>query len=301
MKIKYIIIFVFLLAVQPVAAQPYQSIFATGDGDTRWLIIWNNLWGWVADTVFVEGDTVLNATDYKKISRQVFTNAIPFALMREDVNTGKVWCWYNGDSVERLSFDFSLDAGDTFDIRNFIDIGNPNYSSTNYPDSFNVVDSIRFINGLKHIYFKGYYAHKEPFAFIEGVGSNAGVLWNQYGPTIMYDQYLLCSYKNGQKTSFINKRYNGSCIGPVNVKDIPYTQYISIYPMPLPGNSTAFINNKSSTEIIKAEIISLDGKVLRTIKSSNVRSLELYNIPAGYYLVKLYANDHIIVKPMVIY
>ena len=215
MKIKYVIIFVFLLAVQPTAAQPYQSIFANADGETKWVFIWHNLSISLNDTAFVEKDTTVNGIAYKKITT-VGQNHDGSGgwLMRENTDSGYVWFRsiklrdpQLDDTTEQLAFRYDLDIGDTFDI------SNSRLPKGSYPDSFNVVDSVRYIGGLKHIYFKGKYSYynNEPFTIIEGVGSNMGVLWKHMSPTAMRYQYLLCSYKNGQKTTYNNRYHNGAC------------------------------------------------------------------------------------------
>lgn len=313
MKIRYAIIFALLLAVQPVAAQPYQSMFATGDGETRWLFIWNNLWGWGADTVLTENDTLVNNLSYKKLINKFFDTYI--GLMREDVNTGRVWCWYDGDSIERLTFDFSMDVGDTFDISHFIESCNFDYNWNNYPDSFNVVDSVRYINGHKYIYFKGHYKsymyisngqyalNTEPFVFIDGIGSNAGVMWRQPVPNLMGGQYLLCSYKSGQKTWFNNRFYNGSCNFPSGIDDIKENSAdIIIYPNPARNTDLLKIKGHEQENILSIQMVTVAGKQILSLQDgSNIRSISLYNIPAGYYWLKLYTKDQVIIKPMVIY
>src|SRR5690606_34309961 len=111
----------------------------------------------------------------------------------------------------RLAFRFDLNVGDTFDISN-------HSLPLSYPDSLNIVDSIQTINGLKYIYFKAHYKG-EPVTIIEGIGSNISILWkhNSSG-IIMTEQYLLCTYKNGHKTPYINKKYTGKCELPDNIK-----------------------------------------------------------------------------------
>lgn len=313
MKTQFTLLVILLSLAQVAKAQPYQSMFANGDGETRWLIIWNNLWGWSTDTVVAEKDTMVNGFSYKKIAIEKLPNIIDRGLMREDMNTGKVWYWDIADSVERLAFDFSLDVGDTFDISHFVESCNFNYRWHNYPDSFNVVDSVRYINDLKYIYFKGHYEFYmltnngqyvlndyEPFTFIEGVGSNAGILWRQPVPNLMAGQYLLCSYKSGQKTSFVNRFYNGQCFIPTDIETLQIEgSTITIYPNPSSGQVN--IRNSTNDKINKIQIISQTGQLVKEVTFLEITSVEIEEIPAGYYYLKLYTgNGYVTVKPMVV-
>src|SRR3546814_784425 len=181
MRPKFLLFLVLLFSICFSAnSQPYQSIFSN-NGDTYWVFSWQNLSSSFQDTARVEKDTTVNGITYKKIMTGS-PDLYPGGLFRENTSTGEVWyrdlVVYRSpdDTVERLAFQFSLQAGDTFDISNtLLDPGT-------YPDSFNVVDSVRTIDGLKYIYFKGMYGN-EPFTIIEGIGSNVGIIWNHLKPT----------------------------------------------------------------------------------------------------------------------
>lgn len=287
-------------------AQPYQSMFASGDSTTEWVFVWNNLAVTANDTAYVEKDTVVNGVPYKKVITVLWGND-EGGLLREDVNTGEVWyrdirIHFGGspsDTVERLAFHFGLNVGDTFDISNSMLLPGT------YPDSFNIVDSIKYINGLKHIYFKGIYqphqgGYNEPFTLIEGVGSNIGILWKYYRSAKVMGQYLLCSYKTGHKTAYHNKFYNGACqtaTGHV----VKSEKYNSIVLYPIPAFDIINIQNNTTEKINKIQIKSQTGQLVKEVTSLEITSVEIEEIPAGYYYLKLYTgNGYVTVKPMVV-
>ncbi len=118
----------------------------------------------------------------------------------------------------------------------------------------------------------------------------------------MADQYLLCSYKSGNKTGFTNKYYNGACTintGSVNGTNKIRSSYITLYPSPAKGQ--IHIKNLSETKINRVQLISQTGQLVKEITSLEITSVEIEEIPAGYYYLKLYtSNGYITVKPMVI-
>lgn len=303
MKKIFILFIILLSGIHVIFAQPYQSIFGNGDGDTKWVFIWHNLSISVNDTAFVEKDTVVNGISYKKIAT-IGKNygGTGGWLMRENTDSGHVWFRsiklrdpFLDDTTEVLAFRYDLNVGDTFDI------GNSEFSS--YPDSFNVVDSIKYIGGLKYIYFKGIYApfkYNEPFTIIEGIGSNMGILWKHMSPTTMRQQYLLCSYKNSNKTSYVNKYHSGACWIHSDVKTgIERVHDISIYPQPAEKN--IWIDNKTTNKITQIQILSQAGKLIKTVTAPEITHVEIEEIPAGYYFLKMCtSNGYIINKSIIV-
>src|SRR5690606_35076063 len=102
--------------------------------------------------------------------------------------------------------------------------------------------------------------------FIEGIGSNLGIFWKSSihsGTNILelLYTYLLCSYKNGMKTSYHNLRYDGNCqpdMEVVNPGDkISMGSLTKLYPQPAKG--TVKIDH-SGKPIIRIQIFTAEGK-----------------------------------------
>lgn len=288
-----------MFAILQVSAQPYQSMFGGGvDSSTQWMFAWGNLWGVTTDTVYVEKDTTVNGLKYKKI---VSTSISLYAgLLREDTTVGKVWYRDVGyhhkasDTVEKVAYDFSLNIGDTFDISNCkLGFAGP------YPDSLNIVDSVKVINGLKYIYFKAQYEYGEPFTIIEGIGSNMGIFSKTGACYNTIDgMYLLCSYKSGIKTSYTNLHYNGVCYVYTDVKDYNLADNkITIYPNP--SIDKVLIRNNTGLQLSKVTIYDVTGRKITQTK--NTETINVETLQAGYYQLRVYTvNGQVIVKPMVI-
>ncbi len=202
-----------------------------GSDSTSWVFKWHNIDFSYNEIAYVSKDTVIGGLSYKKVSYYnhgaSFSPSAP-CILREDTLTGKVWFRSldptDYDTTDVLAFDFSLMPGDSFDISNmenhFVE---PLYAK---------VDSVRYLSGLKYIYFNMNYLSwdtttavvvaSEPYMIIEGIGSNMGPLWKQMMGGYR-DHYLLCSSKNGVKTSYNNIRYAGSCVLPslaINEKQV---------------------------------------------------------------------------------
>lgn len=276
-------------------SQPYQSLF--GKNSTSWTIAWRNLWQSAArDSVFVQKDTMVNGTAYKKlvINDPNYTGW----LVREDTNSGKVWFRsidYKShpnpsDTIERLIFNFDLKTGDTFQINNVA-------FHAAFSDESNIVDSVKIINEIKHIYFRAKMSDGEVFEFIEGVGSNMGVIANSF-PTIMLGQYLLCSQKDGANTGYVNKRYSGDCTPYLSVIDNEKSQIaVSFYPNP--GTEKVYIT--SAKNITSVRLFSNDGRLLKEMVGNDIKEINIKNYPTGHYFVHLLSDDTVIaIKPLII-
>ena len=276
---KFIITIVILLSIFFDTKAQYQSIF--GQNSTEWIFEWTNLFGWAQDTAYVEKDTVVFGYNWKKIRVSPTTGVVQNALVREDTTIGKIWYKYIGndypDTLEKLLFDYSLQVGDTFDVSN---------SGAMTSTLENTVDSVYYVNGAKHIRFKGKYYGNENYLFIEGISGILGVFWKQYG-TLLLANYLLCSYKDGVQTFYQNKKYNGNC----NVwwfwsTDNPEKINTQITLFPNPAKSVLNIKTDNiKYKVTLIELINVYGSIVISYK--NPYSVDISNLPAGTYIIKL--------------
>jgi len=278
--------FAIMLVALASNADPYRSIFGTSS--TSWKFRWGNLFGITVDSAYYQKDTIVNNITYKKVVTKSGTNIYEGGLFREDLPTGKVWYRDIGykitlnpaDTLERLAFDFSLTPGDTFTIDNCTFTG------------VDTVDSVKVIDGLKHIYFKSKLHTGEPYTLIEGIGSNLGVLCKNY-PSLMVGQYLLCSYKDGFQTPFRNKEYNGACDIPVSVHEVDPTQD-AITVSPNPATSSFCI--LGGVLVSKVQIVTADGRFVKEIVSPGQAKISTEGMALGQYFLHLYLGDGKIVN-----
>ncbi|MFC5270866.1 T9SS type A sorting domain-containing protein [Adhaeribacter terreus] len=282
MKRLFIIVLLVFLHFT-VQAQHYQSIF--GKQTTSWEIASNNLWGWTQSTIMVQKDTIVNGLLYKKVLSNNWT--YKGGLLREDTITGKVWFKsifprnpMFPDTTEFLAFDYSLAVGDAFDIS-----GAGYGLNVSFQDSFNVVKRVYYQNDQKHIEFKGPLI--EPFTMIEGIGGTYGVIWKQYNGALT-NQYLLCSYKDGVKTSYDNKAFQGNCSVTGISEDVPDGR-ISIYPNPA-QNQLCF-KLASKTKVQTCQIMNALGKVVAEPEIQINNSIDIGALSAGLYVLQLQVNN----------
>lgn len=288
---KKLLLFVFILCSQIGFAQPYKSIF--GQTSTQWVFEWSNLSGTFLDTFYIEKDTVVQGMAYKKLSIKK-TSPISVALLREDTTIGKVW--YKGlrtepffsdaDTTERLSFDFSLQAGDSVDISSGVCTGPPGA----YPPSWNMVDSVRHIAGSKHVYFRGacnWYDPPpyEPITFIEGIGCNVSPMFKHNGTTPLLSQYILCSYKDGNPTFYNNQRYNGACTLPTAVDDKSVTRDAIII-SPNPADDVLHLEYPSGEKLVNLVLYNVSGQRAAEHKDG-ADKLSVKGLTPGVYFLQI--------------
>jgi hypothetical protein len=280
------------------AVSQYQSIF--GQYSTEWVFEWHNLDFGGEDTVYVQKDTMVNGLLWKKIGVKYNWFYYKGGLLREDTLEGKVW--YKGlylenstlDTSEFVLFDFHLNTSDTFDVSNM-------WSGYRGTTTFeNTVDSIYYINDVKHVQFKGiYYSAEpaEPYIFIEGIGGNLGVLWKQYSG-ILQVQYLLCSYKDGIRSLYDNKRYDGDC-SPItsSASDLKLNgALINVYPIPCSNELTIETEGPEKFDVMR--IFNSVGALVLQAPYQPV--LDVSRWQAGLYFLALQSKDYIITKTIII-
>ncbi|HZV68591.1 MAG TPA: T9SS type A sorting domain-containing protein [Saprospiraceae bacterium] len=278
---KPIFLFTLIAISSLVSAQPYQSIF--GNTSTMWIIKWYNLDFGGNDTIVVVKDTLAYGFIWKKIS--VRPTVWIEGLLREDTLTGKVW--YHpldpGRDSTYLSFDYSLDKKDTFDL------------STNYEPFLTqaIVDSTFFDDDRKRIRFNSFIENAEHITFIEGVTGNQGPIYKE-SSGLGYP-YLLCAYKDGIQT-YSNISYNGDCSPPTGINQIDHTEEIVVYPNPV--EDVLYINNTSDILFKKVEIFDALGRKIYSDGYSS--SLNLHDtMPGLYYIRFITVKGNSIIKTVV--
>lgn len=314
------------ILIHPANAQPYQSLFSKGDYTTKWTTTWFNLNVAGIAEAYVQKDTLVNGMHYKKV---IYSGLEDLGyLFREDTIQGIVWTrtahkgpyfpvqypiGWEPDTTDRIAFRFDLNVGDTFDISYF------RMQKGSYPDSLNIVDSIRIIDGRKHIYFRGkYFRGKtswEPITLIEGVGSNLGIFMKVHNDPLreayvhllgerLIGAYLLCHYKDGERSSYRNRLYDGECEPYLNIQD--FQSYpngnpeISFYPNP--ARDKVWVENPTEILIQSIQVYNAFGTRVRVINGEGLKSFDAEGLPPGVYCIRLFSdNGYQCSKPLVIH
>lgn len=223
----FLILFTFCICY----SQPYQSLF--GSQYTSWNTYYEIPDAGFTDSIVSENDTVINGKMYKNIIKYGGWGG-GGGFLREDTIEGKAWFINKYDTVEYLIMNLELALNDSFMFYN-------SWSGS----GMEYVDSVYLENGKKHIRFNvdsdsplvfdSAYPYDTPIEFIEGIGTNIGIEYqNHYMSPLVFG--LLCASKNGQNIfqpfSFCRYDWMG-----INEKE----NYQKIKISPNPFNNTAII------------------------------------------------------------
>lgn len=202
----------------------YKSVF--GESETQWTIKSSNLHGIVTDTLTAENDTIIDDLTYRIISSSDPWHTI---YLHENLEEGQ-WSYFTDvEPTERFLMDLSLNVGDTFYVGGAW-LAEPGYYQ---------VDSVFEKDERKHVQINLplHFANDEKLTFIEGVGPNTGLSY-QEPTTGRLNPYLLCYWKDGIK-EFSNIFYEGECsiFSFSNIDSPKYsTPFITISPNPVSQN-----------------------------------------------------------------
>lgn len=236
------------------------------------------------ETFKLSGDTVIDNQTYKTVykSQAEFpVNWNYWGGIREEDQ--KIWRKGTNNSPERLIYDFNLSVGDTMWV---------------YEVDPMVVDSIGFelINNetRKHIYFSYPDYPSLTELWIEGIGSNRGILEPGSATFVGGGFWLLCMKENGE-IIYYNPNYN-NCFLITEIAEINNT-LIQIYPNP--AQDKIKIKNSGNLKIESISIIDLKGQKLMEFEKT-LTLLDLSKISTGIYLIKLIHENGEITKKIII-
>ena len=247
-------------------AQEYLPIAQKGnEWHTFETAVWqiNNYVNWCS------GDTLIGNVRYMKIMGTVNDSyPIFYTLLREE--DGKVWKRYSIAHPETLLYDFTASVGDTLRIGDFAEeMVLDSISMVQIGD----VDRRKFWFGLEYDNL-GRPRAKE--TWIEGIGSDYGLLWTGYFNVFDGWHCLLCFHQNGELV-WENPEY-GTCTfdGVEETKE----SGISIYPNP--AKDRVVIDGIEAVEI---QVYNTLGQVVKTVRGTN--EIDLSGLVGGVYLVRI--------------
>ncbi len=232
---------------------------------------------WINNYVnWCSGDTIIGNVRYMKIMG-ISNNGDPhlFTVLREE--DGKVWERHLNTSVETLLYDFTASVGDT------LCFGEPGASFV--LDSISTVqiggiDRRKFWFGLE---YDGFGNPRAKETWVEGIGSDFGLLWSGYYG--VYDGWhcLLCFHQYGELV-WENPEY-GFCTY-TTVEENKDSE-IALYPNP--GNNT--LNICTTLQNACVEVYDINGRLVHNQEiTDNVTSINVESWPSGAYLWKVVAN-----------
>ena len=254
----------------------------------------------------IGGDTLINNKLYTIVIETAFRNNEPTPVgyntrfLREEENYKKIYSQlsYMDDSTEVLLYDFTIKKDSIFNStyeKLYHSPGGDNLvKNTYYSAQVLDIDSVMFY-GTKRLRIKLLDFRfnlvtnspvKDTVEWIEGIGSNKGLLDYAYG-----DYTLLC-FNQEEELRYMNN-YGLDCnyTGPINKIEDHEFKDISIYPNPLKGSPLHIV----STDLINSiHIYDMTGELAGQYFPENTHcQLHLNHLKCGFYIIQA---DHYFFK-----
>ena len=221
------------------------------------------------------GDTVINSVTYKKMyssCEEIPINWNLCCFMREDTNR-RVWLKDSVEEDEFLMYDFMINEGDSIQVG----YGESVYL---YVDSINSVT----VNGtLRPKYWmscKVMPDYRE--TWIEGVGSNKGIVWSGSALLVGGWTWLLCMSEDGELI-YMNPYFNSCYLISTDIIE-ENSALIQVYPNP--AKNKLKIENVKNIKIESISIIDFTGKKIKQFEPKKTH-LDISGITSGIYFLKI--------------
>jgi hypothetical protein len=194
-----------------------------------------------------------------------------FTVLKEE--DGKVWERHLNTSVETLLYDFTASVGDT------LCFGHP--GNCFVLDSISMVqiggvDRRKFWFGLE---YDGLGNPRAKETWVEGIGSDFGLLWSGYYG--VYDGWhcLLCFHQYGELV-WQNPEYN-TCTYPYDAVEGNKDSEITLYPNP--ANDVLHI--VGTQDHASVNVFSIDGKIVKKIEIDDNAEINISDLQPGLYII----------------
>ena len=256
-------------------AQEYLPIAQKGN---EWHTFETGVWQINNYVNWCSGDTLIEDVRYMKIMGTVNDSyPIFYTLLREE--DGKVWKRYSIAHPETLLYDFTASVGDTLRIGDF--------AEEMVLDSISMVqiggvDRRKFWFGLE---YDGLGNPRAKETWVEGIGSDYGLLWSGYYG--VYDGWhcLLCFHQYGELV-WQNPEYN-TCSYPYDAIEENKDSEISIYPNP--GNN--MLNISTTLKNACVEVYDINGRLVHNQEiTESITTINTKNWSDGIYLWEVIVN-----------
>ena len=247
-------------------AQEYLPIAQKGN---EWHTLSTTLFGYSNYVNWCSGDTIIGDVRYMKIMGTL-DDGYPhlFTVLKEE--GGKVWKRHLNTSMETLLYDFTANVGDT------LCFGEPGASFV--LDSISMVqigdvDRRKFWFGLE---YDGLGNPRAKETWVEGIGSDFGLLWSGYYG--VYDGWhcLLCFHQRGELI-WQNPEYN-TCTYPYDAVEENKDSEITLYPNPVRDRVVI-----EGIEVAEVEVYNALGQRVKMVQSTN--EINVNDLPKGVYLL----------------
>lgn len=275
-----------LFFLSPIIAQDYIPLL---DGLNEWHVT-NCYYGCSTDVYYTDGDTIVDGKNYKILNGYHYISRT--FLLREDVASKKVYLnlLLANSQQEYLLYDFSLNVGDSIDIKNPI---------TPFPTDagYYKVDSVAMkavanSRNARHFYLSPSLSNtvsNTTAIWVEGVGSLSLITAPGGYPDINGAGHLSCSFRNTEL--FYSNLDSISGCEPVILSTVVTESVLNLVKMTtLIKNGECQIHNAKNVRFL--DVFDLGGKKLQHITNENEDHIDLNfsKFSTGVYLVVAYSE-----------
>lgn len=272
-------------------AQNYQATYALGKSwQTSSLKLPSSPVSSMNDSVYCDRDTVVFGETYIAVVSE--NGNEPELFFREDLTTGEVFFYEPADSSEYPMMDLSAQIGDT--LVSFIpwtkasSLSNGDDSLIYITDRYKIQDMLGdslVVLEYESCNSTSFYG---PFFYVEKFGSFESPLFVKYPCNLNHiaNRTSHCGYENGVQF-FMNWQSDSCGISTVSITEV-HPDGFKIYPNPT--YSFVTIEGDLTGEIT---LLAPDGRTLRALMKSDMAvTLDVAELPAGVYFIRLKSDNH---------
>lgn len=275
--------FYFILTYLPVFGQTYVPLLAN---QNEWHFT-SCYEGCLTDVYYTDGDTLVNNKMHKILDGYHYISRTFLLSENEEEKKVTLTRITTTRINEYLLYDFSLQEGDTFEMKNPI---------TPFPEEGGlfVLDSIRNIEiwpetMRKHFYFSPHETNRissQNAIWVEGVGSLSIINAPGGHPDINAVGILSCFFKNSE--IFYSNLTSETTLCEPTILSLPQNKQKALI-VYYPENDKTVCYIKNTDGVKRIELFDINGRKLRTFfnQTSNEIRLDLQPFSTGIYNIKL--------------
>jgi len=277
---KFLFLYLFAFSI-PAFSQDYKPLLDTYN---EWQVT-NCFFGCNTDRYWTDGDTIVDGVEYKILDGFHFISRS--FLLREEVANRKVYLnFVDGNEDEYLLYNFDLNVGDTFDMKNPVSPF-PEDAGMYQLDSI-ILRPLSDGNDYRHFYFSPTPSNTistTNAVWVEGAGSLSLINAPSGLPDINGVGHLSCSFKNS--VSFYTNLDSITSCEPFIVLDIDEVSnpLFEVNVTTLVSNDICTMTNTHNVRFI--DIYDLNGRrVLETTNNGSQEiNLNLSSFKSGVYII----------------
>ena len=239
----------------------------------------------------INGDTVIDGLSYKKLYIEDNSGYRVRGYLREDIKEQKIWYRQKGGfGIEELLYDFSLEAGETFEL-----------PPSRYEGSL-YLDSITYVNIMENndIRRKFWFTYSEGSVmsdketWVEGIGSDLGMSFVGFNFALGGWTELLCAF-NGSEQLYQNSNYNTCYMCNLNIDEADNTS-ISVYPNPV--TDKIHISNEQKLPVSSIMIYDISGRLIKSCPQGTTE-IDMSDVSTGVYIIRISVEDKVITHKII--